>query len=44
MIPQAAQKSLFYSEMSKLLEAGFGIREAAGVMSGIGLQGLKLAG
>jgi type II secretory pathway component PulF len=38
MIPQASQKSLFYSEMTKLLEAGFGIREAAGVMSEIGLS------
>ena len=28
-----AQKHLFYSEVAKLLEAGFGIREAAGVLA-----------
>lgn len=32
-----ASKHLFYSELAKLLEAGFGIREAAGVMSATGL-------
>lgn len=32
-----AGKHLFYSELAKLLEAGFGIREAAGVMSATGL-------
>lgn len=32
-----ADKHLFYAEMAKLLEAGFGIREAAGVMTGAGL-------
>jgi len=33
MIPKAYQKHLFYAEMAKLLEAGFGIREAADVLS-----------
>lgn len=33
----AANKHLFYAEMAKLLEAGFGIREAAVVLSGTGL-------
>ena len=37
MIPKAAHKQLFYSELAKLLEAGFGIRQAADVMSGTGL-------
>lgn len=32
MIPDATHKYLFYSEMAKLLEAGFGIRKAAGVL------------
>jgi type IV pilus assembly protein PilC len=32
-----ASKHLFYSEMAKLLEAGFGIRDAAEVMSATGL-------
>jgi type IV pilus assembly protein PilC len=32
-----AGKHLFYSELAKLLEAGFGIREAAEVMSATGL-------
>lgn len=32
MIPDATNKQLFYTEMSKLLEAGFDIRKAAGVM------------
>lgn len=32
MIPDAANKHLFYTEMAKLLEAGFDIRRAAGVM------------
>jgi type IV pilus assembly protein PilC len=32
-----ADKHQFYAEMAKLLEAGFGIREAAGVMTGTGL-------
>lgn len=32
MIPDAANKHLFYAEMAKLLEAGFDIRKAAGVM------------
>lgn len=32
-----AAKHVFYSEMAKLLEAGFGIRDAAGVMSDSGL-------
>ena len=34
LFPSFAQKHLFYSEMAKLLEAGFGIREAADVMAG----------
>ena len=33
MIPDAANKHLFYTEMAKLLEAGFDIRKAAGVMA-----------
>lgn len=33
----AAHKQIFYAEMAKLLEAGFGIREAAGVLEGTGL-------
>lgn len=37
MSPKAAAKHQFYSEMAKLLEAGFGIREAAGMLAGIGL-------
>lgn len=37
MKPGPAQKHLFYSEMAKLLEAGFGIREAGEVMTGSGL-------
>jgi type II secretory pathway component PulF len=32
MTPQATHKQLFYLEMAKLLEAGFGIREAAAVL------------
>lgn len=32
MKPSAANKHLFYTEMAKLLEAGFGIRKAAEVM------------
>ena len=32
MTSKAAHKHLFYSEMAKLLEAGFGIREAAAVL------------
>jgi type IV pilus assembly protein PilC len=32
-----AHKHLFYAEMAKLLEAGFGIREAADVLAGTGL-------
>lgn len=37
MKSSAANKHLFYSEMAKLLEAGFGIREAAVVLTGTGL-------
>lgn len=37
MPPNSNQKHLFYSELAKLLEAGFGIREAANVMEGTGL-------
>ena len=37
MSNSAANKHLFYAEMAKLLEAGFGIREAAVVLSGTGL-------
>jgi type IV pilus assembly protein PilC len=37
MSNSAASKHLFYAEMAKLLEAGFGIREAAVVLSGTGL-------
>ena len=33
MTPDAANKHLFYTEMAKLLEAGFDIRKAAGVMA-----------
>lgn len=33
----AKQKHLFYTELAKLLEAGFGIRQAAGVMLDTGL-------
>jgi general secretion pathway protein F len=36
MKSSAANKHLFYAELAKLLEAGFGIREAAGVLSGTG--------
>ncbi len=37
MPPSPNQKHQFYSELAKLLEAGFGIREAADVMKGTGL-------
>ena len=37
MKPGPAQKHLFYSELAKLLEAGFGIREAGEVMTASGL-------
>ena len=43
MTPKPAQKHLFYSEMAKLLEAGFGIREAAGVLAEHGLPASQLA-
>lgn len=32
MIPDATTKYLFYTELAKLLEAGFGVRKAAGVL------------
>lgn len=38
-----AQKHLFYTELAKLLEAGFGIREAAGAMLDTGLPGHQSA-
>lgn len=43
MIPKAYQKHLFYAEMAKLLEAGFGIREAADVLYENGLPKAQLA-
>lgn len=43
MIPKAYQKHLFYAEMAKLLEAGFGIREAADVLSENDLPKVQLA-
>ncbi len=43
MIPKAYQKHLFYAEMAKLLEAGFGIREAADVLAENGLPKAQLA-
>ena len=33
MTPSASNKQLFYSEMAKLLEAGFDIRKAATVLT-----------
>lgn len=39
----AADKHLFYTEMAKLLEAGFGIREAAKVMQGTRLPARQAA-
>ncbi|WP_193213005.1 type II secretion system F family protein [Luteolibacter marinus] len=38
---QAAQKHLFYTEIAKLLEAGFGIREAAAAMLDTKLPGVQ---
>ncbi len=41
MALHAAQKHLFYTETAKLLEAGFGIREAAAVMLATKLPGAQ---
>lgn len=43
MTLKTSQKQQFYSEMAKLLEAGFGIREAADVMAGTGLPAAQAA-
>jgi type II secretory pathway component PulF len=37
MTPSPSDKQIFYTEMAKLLEAGFGIRKAAAVLHDIGL-------
>lgn len=42
MIPDAANKHLFYTEMAKLLEAGFNIRKAAEVMENNQLPAAQL--
>jgi type IV pilus assembly protein PilC len=42
MTPSAANKHLFYTEMAKLLEAGFGIRKAAEVMRNTRLPAAQL--
>jgi type IV pilus assembly protein PilC len=43
MTSRATHKQLFYSEMAKLLEAGFGIRKAATVLKDTGLPKAQMA-
>jgi len=43
MSSDASNKQLFYHELAKLLDAGFGIREAADVMTGSGLPAAQAA-
>ena len=43
MTANASQKHRFYAELAKLLDAGFGIRQAADVMAGSGLPSAEAA-